>query len=50
MPDQCGLQINVEGRDHSLEFDRVYGPSSSQEQVWDALFSLEGASMEGPRT
>jgi hypothetical protein len=33
MPDQCGLQIAVDGKDHSLEFDRVYGPAATQEQV-----------------
>ena len=33
MPDQCGLQIAVDGKDHALEFDKVYGPGSTQEQV-----------------
>ena len=33
MPDQCGLQISVDGKDHALEFDKVYGPASTQEQV-----------------
>ena len=44
MPDQCGLQIAVDGKDHSLEFDRVYGPTATQEQV---RTGLDGCRLHG---
>lgn len=33
LPDQSGLRIDVDGKEHSLEFDRVYGPMATQEEV-----------------
>lgn len=46
-PDGCGLQIAVEGKDHALEFDRVYGPTSNQEMVFNGVSELVQSALDG---
>lgn len=38
MPDQTSVQIGVEGKDHGFGFDRVFGPTSTQEEA--SVFSI----------
>ncbi|GAX84446.1 hypothetical protein CEUSTIGMA_g11866.t1 [Chlamydomonas eustigma] len=47
MPDQSSLQISVDGKDHAMEFDRVYGPTSTQDQVFSGVSELVQSALDG---
>ncbi|KAG1679126.1 hypothetical protein FOA52_000481 [Chlamydomonas sp. UWO 241] len=47
LPDGCGLSIGVEGKDHSLEFDKVYGPGSGQQEVFNGVSELVQSALDG---
>ncbi|GIL47931.1 hypothetical protein Vafri_4549 [Volvox africanus] len=45
--DGTSIAVAVEGREHSFNYDRVFGPDSTQEQVFGAVSELVQSALDG---